>query len=331
MNILITGGGTGGHLAIAKSIKTELNKRGIQPLFIGSQYGQDRAWFEEEKGFREKFFFPIQGVVNKKGVDKLYSLWHIGKFSKKAYQIIKAYSIDAVVSVGGYAAAPASFAALMSNTPLYIHEQNAIMGRLNKLLAPFAKRVFSSFIAPFDPYPVAEEFFATQRIRKELKTIIFLGGSQGAKQINDIALTLAPFLHKRGIAIIHQTGERDFLRVQKNYQKLGINAQVFAFSKNISSFFSQADLAIARAGASTLWELSANALPTLFVPYPYATNNHQYFNAKFLVDQDAALLFRSIEDTLQLLQSIQLQPLSQRLAQLTKPNGSQYIVDALLT
>ena len=330
MNILISGGGTGGHLAIAKSIKEELNKRGMKPIFIGSEYGQDRFWFEEDRGFKEKFFFPTQGVVNKKGVKKLQSLWHIAQLSKRAHNIIKTYKIDAVLSVGGYAAAPASFAALFSKTPLYIHEQNAIMGRLNKLLAPFAKRVFSSFTAPFDPYPVAEEFFSTQRVRKELQTIIFLGGSQGAKQINDIALSLAPHLQKMGINIIHQTGKQDFTRVEQAYKKMGIQAHIFAFSPNLASLFSQADLAIARAGASTLWELSANALPTIFVPYPYAANNHQYFNAKFLVDKRAALLFNSVEETLDIIRTIKLQPLSQRLIELTKPNGSRFIVDTIL-
>lgn len=330
MRILITGGGTGGHLAIAKSIKEDLNKRGFEPIFVGSEVGQDRLWFENEGGFSQKFFLPTQGVVNKKGFKKFSALWQILQTSEKVREILAQNDIDAVFSVGGYAAAPASIAAIRTKTPLYIHEQNAITGRLNKLLSPFAKRVFSSFAPPYDPYPVAERFFATRRLRKKLRTILFLGGSQGAKQINDIAIALAPHLQKRNIAIIHQTGKKDFHRVKEAYESIGIEAEVFDFRTDLPTFFAQADLAIARAGASSLWELSANALPTIFVPYPYAANNHQYFNAKFLVEKEAALLFTSIQETLELLDTIDLTSMSQKLLHIAQPGGAKRIVDTIV-
>jgi len=331
MNILITGGGTGGHLAIAKSIKEELNKRGLKPIFVGSCFGQDRLWFEKDNGFSQKFFFPIQGVVNKKGIKKFTAIWQIFHLSKKVRTILLQNNINAVFSVGGYAAAPASFAAIYTKKALFIHEQNAIMGKLNKLLSPFAHRVFNSFTAPYDPYPVAEEFFATQRIRQKLQTILFLGGSQGAKQINDIAIALAPYLQKRGITIIHQTGKQDFKRVQKAYKNMNIEAILFDFRKDLFSFFAKADLAIARAGASSLWELTANALPTIFVPYPFAANNHQYHNAKFLIDKNAAFLYTTLQDTLNILDTINLPSLSQKLQTLAKPEGAKSIVDTILT
>ena len=331
MNILITGGGTGGHLAIARSIKEELNKRGFKPIFVGSYFGQDRLWFEKDDGFSQKYFLQIQGVVNKKGIKRFTAIWHILQASKKVQKILLQNSIDAVFSVGGYAAAPASIAAIYTKTPLYIHEQNAIIGKLNKLLSPFAKRVFTSFAPPYDPYPVAERFFATQRIRKKLQTILFLGGSQGAKQINDIALALAHHLQKRNISIIHQTGKKDFNRVKKAYADMGIEAKIFDFHTDLPTIFAQADLAIARAGASSLWELSANALPAIFLPYPYAANNHQYFNAKFLVEKKAALLFINLQETLKILDTIDLASISTKLLHIAKPDGAKRIVDYILT
>jgi UDP-N-acetylglucosamine--N-acetylmuramyl-(pentapeptide) pyrophosphoryl-undecaprenol N-acetylglucosamine transferase len=131
--IAITGGGTGGHLVIAKSIKEELNKQGIKPVFIGSTYGQDRAWFEDDEGWEEKYFFDTSGVVNKKGIKKLLSLTNILNYSFKTRKIFKKHNIKKVFSVGGYSAAPASFGAIMFNKPLFIHEQNAYMGKLNKI------------------------------------------------------------------------------------------------------------------------------------------------------------------------------------------------------
>ncbi len=332
MSIIITGGGTGGHLNVAKAFKEELNKRGIKPLYIGSTKGLDKIWFEKEEGFSEKYFFDSSGVVNKQGLKKLDSLINILKISKKCKDIIKKRNIKAVISVGGYSAAPASFAAILSNTPLFIHEQNAIKGKLNQILSPFAKRVFCSFLPPYDPYPVSEIFFEKRRIRKEIKTVIFLGGSQGAKEINDFALNVAKKLEQMGIKIIHQTGKKDFERVKKEYKKLNIKADIFDFDKNIVAKIEKADFAISRAGASTLWELAANAIPALFLPYPYAAGNHQEFNAKFLVKQKASFLYDKKLGSKQLLDIIKkdISPYSKKLTTLAKKEGAKTIIDEIL-
>ena len=166
-----------------------------------------------------------------------------------------------------------------------------------------------------------------QRIRTTLATIIFLGGSQGAKQINDIAIQNAPLLASRGISIIHQTGKSDYERVKEAYRKMGIKADIFPFTKELAKKMAQADFAVSRAGASTLWELCANALPALFVPYPYAASNHQYYNAKFLVDKGAALLFptHNLEDIF----SLSLESMSRTLTTLIKPQGSLHIAQTI--
>jgi len=331
INIAITGGGTGGHLKIAKVIKEELNKRGIEPIYIGSTTGQDKKWFKEDKGFSKKYFLPSSGVVNKKGFHKIKSLSNIINLSFKASKILKENNINAVFSVGGFSAAPGSFAAILNKIPLFIHEQNAHIGNLNKILKPFSKRFFNTFLYN-DPYPVEEIFFNSARDRKELKTIIFLGGSQGAVAINNFALEIAPILKEKNINIIHQTGKRDYERVKQFYEKNNIKADVFDFSLELYKKITLADFGVSRAGASTLFELTANRLPTLFIPYPYAAGDHQYYNAKFLEDKNAGFVRRNIDknEFLKIIENINLYEISQNLAKINKKNGAKYIVDEIL-
>ena len=330
--IAITGGGTGGHLKIAKVIKNELNKRGIYPIYIGSTTGQDKKWFEKDIGFSEKYFLDSSGVVNKKGMQKIKSLNNILKLSLKAQKILKKHNIKKVFSVGGFSAAPASFASIITNTPLYIHEQNAHIGTLNKILKPFSKKFFNTFFYN-DPYPVEDIFFENARIREKIKTIIFLGGSQGASFINELALSLAPILNKKDIKIIHQTGYKDYEKVKNFYLKNNIKADFFEFESNIIQKIKKADLAISRAGASTLFELTANNLPAIYIPYPYAAGDHQYYNAKFLSNKNASFVYRQSEIKKELILNIlnkNLKEYSQNLAKINKKNGAQYIVDEIL-
>jgi len=334
MRVAITGGGTGGHLTIAKAIKEELNLRGIRPLFIGSTYGQDRAWFEEDEGWEAKYFLETSGVVNKKGLAKLGALKDIFKATMKARSLITTQKMDVVFSVGGYSAAPASFAALMMKKDFYMHEQNAVMGRLNKLLLPKARMLFSSYHdSVIKDYPVRDIFFQNARVRKKINTIIFLGGSQGASAINDFALMVAEELDNKGIKIIHQCGKRDLEKCQKFYHDKSINAEVFDFSKELEGKIKEADFAICRAGASTVWELTASGLPALFIPYPYAAGDHQYHNAKFLVDKKLAILQR--EDTLDTeilkqIESLDLAGVSSALQKMISPDGARKIVDVIV-
>ena len=335
--IAITGGGTGGHLVIAKAIKEELNKRGIEPIYIGSTAGQDKEWFEKSEGFNQTYFLPSQGVVNKKGFKKVLALFSILSSAFTCKAIFKKHNIHYVFSVGGYSAAPASIGALLFHIPLFIHEQNAIKGKLNALLKPFTKSFFSSYEvgATYTNYPIQEAFFTTSRIRKNLKTIIFLGGSQGATFINKLAMQMAPELNKNGISIIHQTGSKEFESVQTFYRSHNINADVFAFSKEIPLKLASADFAISRSGASTLWELCAARLPALFIPFPYAAGNHQFFNAKTLVDKGLGLLCEQAsldaQKILEAIYALDLALISTNLAQTIHYGGAKEIVDTILT
>ncbi|MBU1668841.1 undecaprenyldiphospho-muramoylpentapeptide beta-N-acetylglucosaminyltransferase [bacterium] len=295
MSIVMTGGGTGGHLTIIKAVKEELLD--VELIYIGSTKGQDKAWFGEDKQFKQTYFLPTQGVVNQGLLGKIKSIFMLIKATIKARKILKKANAKVVFCVGGFSAAPTSFAAKTLGIPLVIHEQNAAIGSLNKLLRPYSSAFISSYEneSPIKAYAIKKEYFEKSRIRKKIQTIIFLGGSQGAQAINKLALELAPTLKEKGIKIIHQAGERNIDEVQKAYDDLGIEAEVFGFTTKLSDHMKEADFAIARSGASTLWELSAMACPTLYIPYPYAAGDHQYYNAKFLVDQDVAWIMRENE------------------------------------
>ncbi|MEA3434107.1 MAG: undecaprenyldiphospho-muramoylpentapeptide beta-N-acetylglucosaminyltransferase [Campylobacterota bacterium] len=295
MSIVMTGGGTGGHLAIIKAVKEHLE--GEELIYIGSTQGQDKQWFEADDDFTHKYFFETRGVVNQGRLGKVKSLFMMFKATLQAIKLLKKHQAKVVFSVGGFSSAATAFAAKVLRIPLVIHEQNAALGSLNKMLKPYAAEFISSYLdeSPIKAYPIKEIFFENARIRHEVKTIIFLGGSQGAKAINALALEMAVELQDKGIKIIHQAGEKNIDEVQQAYDDLGVKAEVFGFTTKLAEYMNEADIAIARAGASTLWELSATALPTLFIPYPYAASDHQYYNAQFLVEKDLAWLMREGE------------------------------------
>lgn len=336
MNIAITGGGTGGHLKIAQTIKNELNNRAARPIYIGSTNGQDREWFLEDEGFSKRFFLPTSGVVNKKGLQKLSSLGAIIAKAKECVAIYKQHKIDAVFSVGGYSAAPGAIGALLAGIPLFIHEQNSVFGLLNRVLKPFAKATFCSYIpsSPVQDYPVDNIFFENARIRTKIHTVIFLGGSQGARAVNAYAFKVAKTLDDSGVKIIHQCGKHGIEEAERFYRSNGIEADYFAFTKSLPQKIAEADFAISRAGASTLWELCASAIPTLFIPYPYAYKDHQYKNAKFLFERDLCFLKREDElkeeDLLTLLDT-DMYFLSRDLRDFIQPSSGAKIVDFMLS
>lgn len=332
MSIMMTGGGTGGHLAIIKAVKEHLKEEEL--IYVGSTKGQDREWFGEDEDFAHKYFFETRGVVNQGLLGKVKSLVMMASATWKAIGLIRQYKAKVVFSVGGFSAAPMAFAAKLTGTPLVIHEQNAALGSLNKLLKPYATAFISSYLeeSPIKAYPIKEIFFANAHVRHEVKTVIFLGGSQGAKAINILALSIAPRLKEKGIRIIHQAGVNNVDEVQQAYEKLGIEAEVFGFTTKLAEYMNQADFAIARSGASTLWELSATALPTLFIPYPYAASDHQYYNAQFLVEKNLAWLMRENEidnDKVLALLDENMEQKSQGLMQIVEKEGSQKIADLL--
>lgn len=331
MNIIFTGGGTGGHLVIALSLAEAAKQRGHRVIFIGSQSGQDRQWFGESSLFEQTHFLDTTGVVNKKGFGKIGALWKILKAVAISKNLIAEFKADAVVSVGGFSAAPAALAAVVGKTPLYIHEQNAVTGKLNRLLRPYAKGFYSSYEEGQNhcDYPVNERYFQNSRIRDAIKTVIFLGGSQGAKFINDLALEIAPWLDHGRIQIIHQCGIKEEERVRAAYHEMGINAEVYGFTTQIVELIGRSDFAISRSGASTLWELCASKVPAFYIPYPSAAGDHQYHNARYVIHHDAGWCERQNDGLVYKLQEAitsDIRPKSERLGELIHPNGAENII-----
>ncbi len=332
MSIVMTGGGTGGHLAIIKAVKEHLDDQEL--IYIGSTKGQDKQWFEYDNDFVNTYFFETRGVVNQGALGKVKSLLMMANSTLKAIKLLRKHKAKVVFSVGGFSAAATAFAAKILRIPLVIHEQNAALGSLNKLLKPYASVFISSYLeeSPIKAYPIKQIFFDNARIRDKVHTIIFLGGSQGAKAINSLALQIAPQLKQKGIKIIHQAGQNNINEVQKAYDELGIEAEVFGFTDKLADYMNEADFAIARSGASTLWELSATAVPTLYIPYPYAASDHQFHNALFLVEKDLAWIMREKEiDTERVLELLDedMSEKSRGLMDIVEKNGSEKIAELL--
>jgi UDP-N-acetylglucosamine--N-acetylmuramyl-(pentapeptide) pyrophosphoryl-undecaprenol N-acetylglucosamine transferase len=332
MSIVMTGGGTGGHLAIIQAVKEHLKEEEL--VYIGSTKGQDKQWFEHDDDFKEKYFFETRGVVNQGVFGKVKSLLMMAKATMQAVRLLRKHKAKVVFSVGGFSAAATAFAAKILRIPLVIHEQNAALGSLNKLLKPYATVFISSYLeeSPIKAYPIKQIFFENAHLREKVKTIIFLGGSQGAKAINRLALHIAPELKARGIKIIHQAGQSNIDEVQKAYEDMGIEAEVFGFTDKLADYMNEADLAIARSGASTLWELSATAVPTLYIPYPHAASDHQFYNAQFLAEKELAWIMREDEiDTKKVLGLLDenLETKSRGLMETVEKNGSEKIATLL--
>ena len=333
--IVVTGGGTGGHLNVAKSFIDELFERGYKIIYIGSTKGADQNWFAGYEKIEKSYFLDTQGVVNQNLFGKISSLFTIVKQAFFCAKIFKQYGVNQIISVGGFSAAAASFGAIVSRKQLFIHEQNSVMGSLNKVCAKSAKEVFSSYdlTSQIKDYPINPKFFEHQRVRNEIKTIIFLGGSQGARGINNFALKIAPILKQKGINIIHQSGKLEYEKIKKGYEDLQIDVELFDFSKDILAYMDRADFAISRSGASTLWELSALGLPALFIPFPYAAGDHQYYNAKFLSDEKMGFVQRENNLNETILNDIleaDIKTISEKLINSIKKDGVKKIIDKII-
>jgi len=335
MSIVFTGGGTGGHLAIIDSVKEYvLNDK----VYIGSTSGLDTTWYKDDTTFKSKYFLDSKVVMNKNLLGRVKVLISLLKEIKKARDILKKENAKVLFCVGGYSAAPASIAALTLRVPLVIHEQNSVSGVLNKFLEPFAKEFISAFTpnSVTTSYPIKKVYFKTCRVRDSIKSVLIIGGSQGSVTLNNLALKLVPILQEKGIKVYHQAGEKNIDSIKQEYEKLGIDGvEVFGFTTKLAKIVEDADFAIARAGASTLWELTANGLPALYVPYPYAVGDHQYYNAKYLVDKNLAYVYRdnelSVDRVLEIIDNINLKEISTKLPEQIDPSGAEDIAKYLET
>jgi len=313
LRCIIAGGGTGGHLFPGIAIARELEKRCTDTtvLFV---VGRRRMESEilRRYGF-EVVFIDVEGMKGRGWKKGLAVLSMLPRSLFQSMRIIKNFKPSFVMGVGGYSAGPFCLAARLLGVPTAIHEQNSYPGLTNRLLARVVDRIFVSFAESAPYFKNRKSILTGNPVRRELLsppqdslppndnflikpgTVLVVGGSQGARAINDAFVKAYGILKKSGkkIAFIHQTGQHDYKRVLEGYRDEDVEAReleanVFPFIKDMGSAYHRADMVVSRAGATTLFELAALGKPSILIPYPHATNGHQETNARSLARSGGA-------------------------------------------
>jgi UDP-N-acetylglucosamine--N-acetylmuramyl-(pentapeptide) pyrophosphoryl-undecaprenol N-acetylglucosamine transferase len=306
MKIAIACGGTGGHLFPGLAVAEVLKSRGHEVLLLISEKQIDTT----AVGNRTEFC--IQKIPSV-GLTKLLStkfFLFVAKFMNglaSCLRIYRSFRPDAVLGMGGFTSTGPILAGRIVGLPTFIHESNAIPGKANRLNARLSKMVLLGFeeCARFFPNKVVEvtgtpirdslrspvdrkQALKNLRLKSGLRTILVMGGSQGAHGINTAVVSALPHFADRQVQFIHLTGKEDENFVYKCYQEEGIPAFVSAFYDRMEEVYTVADLAVARSGAASLTELSYFGLPTILIPYPFAAENHQFLNAEMFARHGVA-------------------------------------------
>jgi len=306
MRLVVTGGGTGGHLFPGIAVATAVRERmaSAEVLFIGTSRLLDQ---QALAGLGFELAALECGGVKGLGVGGwLRTLLLMPGSVLTALSMLKRFKPDVVFGVGGYVTGPVLLAAKLLRVPIAIHEQNSVPGMANRLAGKLADKVFISL--PCSPaFPVKKtvqtgnplrreilEAAARERPQTDSPTVLVLGGSQGAHRVNVLMMEAMERLHDNRVPLrlIHQTGAADREQVANCYARLGIEAEVAAFIRDMAGVYARADLAVSRAGATTCAELAAMGVPALLIPYPYAADNHQVTNSKYYVNGKAARMLQ---------------------------------------
>jgi len=307
--VAIACGGTGGHLFPGLAVAEALKERGHEILLFVSEKNIDSVALKAHPDFRSEKLPSIgmPSMLSPAFVRFLRRSWESLSHCRVVY---RKFRPAAVLGMGGFTSTAPILAGRWQKLPTFIHESNAIPGRANKMVARFtASRVLLGFADCAPHFPESEcivtgtpvrrtlgapidraTALASFRLEENRRTLLVMGGSQGAAGINQTLFKCAPLLKDQPIQIIHLTGERDDRLAAANYQREDIPHYVAPFHHKMEEAYSAADLVISRAGASSLSELSHFGLPSILIPYPYATDDHQTFNAKIFADADAAEL-----------------------------------------
>lgn len=310
--VMLMAGGTGGHIYPALACAELLQAKGVDVEWIGSAGGMEERLVPEHD--IPLHTLSIKGVRGKGVLGLLSAPWRIANSIGQAVAILKRSRPDVVLGMGGFVAGPGGVAAKLLGIPLVVHEQNAIAGTTNKLLAKVANTNLQAFdgalpkgITVGNPVRKAILEQPVREVREEgarpLKVLV-VGGSLGAKALNDAVPTvLANWPHEQRLDVWHQTGAKNFEVVEAAYKTLNVSARVDAYIDHMSQAYYWADLVICRAGAMTVSELAIAGLPSILIPYPHAIDDHQTHNARSLADQGAAILVPQTELTPQRLAS----------------------------
>jgi len=293
MRVIIAAGGTGGHIFPGLAIADEFKRRdtATQILFVGTARGLEKKIVP-----REGFDLELINIGALKGVsifERMKSLVELPVSFVAAFGILKRFKPDFVIGVGGYSSGPTLLMAALVRIPTMVVEPNAMPGFTNRVLAWFVDaaalsfedaKIFFGERGVVTGNPVRADFAQlNKKTRTEKLHVLIFGGSQGAHAINDAMIKALPLLtlRRERIDITHQTGEHDFDAVKRAYEDAGFaSAEVRPFVHDIARQFELADVLICRSGATTVAEVAAAGKAAIFIPFPFATDDHQRKNAE---------------------------------------------------
>jgi UDP-N-acetylglucosamine--N-acetylmuramyl-(pentapeptide) pyrophosphoryl-undecaprenol N-acetylglucosamine transferase len=357
---MIMAGGTGGHIFPGLAVADELAQRGWRIVWLGSRSGMEGELVPKRGYPMERVRFS--GV---RGGGALR--WALLPFKLVVACAESAVALfrqrpDVVLGMGGFVTFPGGLMASLFGRPLVVHEQNAIAGLSNRVLAAVAERVLVGFPQAFEPGTGAASWLKPARApewtgnpvrdviallpppaarygeRSGPLSLLVVGGSRGARVLNDVLPpALAALTPGERPRIVHQTGAGDADRVASAYREGGVDADVRAFIDDIAAAYADADLVICRAGALTVGELAAAGVASVLVPYPHAVDDHQSANARFLADAGAAVLVPQSKFTPQCAADLiggfsrdRLQEMAQRARQLAQPDAARRVAEVCM-
>ena len=350
--VLIMAGGTGGHVFPALALARHLRAQSFEVVWLGTRRGLESRVIPAEGIPIEHL--SVAGLRGKGALSWLAAPFRLTRALLQALTIMRRYRPVVVVGLGGFVTGPGGVAAWLTRRPLVIHEQNAIAGLTNRVLAHVARQVLEAFPGSFGqkvharvignpvradigalPPPAARFASRTGPVR-----ILVIGGSQGAARLNAVV----PFALKRLAGVLafdvrHQAGERWLEAGRASYAQAGVRADVRPFIEDMSEAYGWADLVICRAGALTISELAVAGVAAILVPFPYAVDDHQASNAQYLVRESAAVLIPDRELTAERLASElqrlcngrgKLLAMAERARLLAKPHATEELAASCL-
>jgi UDP-N-acetylglucosamine--N-acetylmuramyl-(pentapeptide) pyrophosphoryl-undecaprenol N-acetylglucosamine transferase len=347
--VLIMAGGTGGHVFPALAVADELRTRGVPVVWLGTKAGIESR-LVPEAGYPIEWM-SITGLRGKSAATILLAPLRLALACWQALVVLFRRKPCAVLGMGGFASGPGGLMAWLIRKPLLVHEQNAIPGLTNKVLAKLADVVLQAFPSVFKRAvttgnPVRKSICEIRAPeQRELNhdgnlRLLVVGGSLGAVKLNEvIPQALSQIEADKRPSVIHQTGTRNIDAAKAMYADAGIEAKVEAFIDDMPSVYEWADLVICRSGAMTVFELAAAGAASILVPYPYAVDDHQTSNAHYLEDAGAAIIKQQDELTTDWLVEVindfssnrnKLLDMAKAARKLAIPDSAKTIADACL-
>lgn len=309
LRIIITTGGTGGHIFPALAVIEALKRRrpDVDVLFVGGLYGPEKDIVTRAGVPFEGL--PVRGFLGR-GPKAVAAMVAMAGGVARAVGIVRRFSPDAVMGFGGYAAFASVFASYLLRRPCALHEQNAVPGAANRVLGKLVRRVCLSWNQPaegaaFPPErciltgnPIRSGIVAlgaAERVREGAPRLLVMGGSQGARAINNMVVSMLPALREAGIDLLHQAGASEYEAVRRGYLEAGVSPEetdriVHPFIHDMAGAYAECDLALCRAGATSMAELAATGTPAVFIPYPFAAHDHQTGNARAMEEAGGGVL-----------------------------------------